>query len=178
MFIKQYFYISILMVLGVSCSSSQLGWKQEPQGGEKADKYVEDFDPLTLEEDFEIIEDRTEDSGEKVKTETKSNEKDENIPLETEKVTLQGYRVQLLATRQEDLARKAKQKAIYKIQENVYLEFASPLWKIRVGDCKTRKEAEELREKVRRIGRREGESEWSNAWIVRSQIKVERKTER
>ncbi|MFO7889707.1 MAG: SPOR domain-containing protein [bacterium] len=175
---KKYFYIMILPVFMVSCSSSQLGWKSEPEAGEKGEKYIEDFDPLTLNEDFDILEDNAGKSENEDNVQGGTITTDKELPIETEEVTIQGYRVQLLATPYEDLARKAKQKAIYKIQEKVYLEFASPLWKIRVGDCKTRKEAEELKEKVKRIGSREGESEWTKAWIVPSQITVERKIER
>jgi len=174
---KIYFYLLLLVMFMVSCSTSQLGWKSEQQTDKEEKKYNEDFDPLTLEEDFEISDEK--DIKSDITEEEKSNIIDTNkeVTTKTEEVTIQGYRVQLLATRHEDLARKAKQKAIYKIQANVYLEFASPLWKIRVGDCRTLKEAEELREKVKRIGRRAGESEWTNAWIVRSKIQVERKLE-
>ncbi len=172
---KMYFYGILSAVFLVSCSTSQLGWKSEPHTDKEGGKYTEDFDPLTLDEDFGISDEND------VETDTKDSEKSDVIDdnkessVKTEEVTIQGYRVQLLATPHEDLARRAKQKAIYKIQENVYLEFAGTFWKIRVGDCRTRKEAEELREKVKRIGRREGESEWVNAWIVPSKIKVKQK---
>jgi len=177
MIYKVYFYIVISVVFMISCSTSQFGWEGEAQAEKDEDKYIEDFDPLTLEEDFEISDDKDVESDKTEEKKIDIVDTNKEVTTRTEEVTMQGYRVQLLATRHEDLARKAKQKVIYKIQENVYLEFASPLWKIRVGDCRTLKEAEELREKVKRIGRREGESEWINAWIVRSKIKVERKIE-
>ncbi len=175
MIFKKYFYTIIFVVFMISCSSTQLGWKSDPETKKEDKKYIEDFDPLSLEEELKIPEDNLEESKQKDKINSEINNTDNELTTETEEVTMQGYRIQLLATPHEDLARRAKQKVIYKIQESVYLEFESPLWKIRVGDCKTRKEAEELREKVKMIGRRVGESEWTNAWIVPSKIKVERK---
>ncbi|MEJ2627232.1 MAG: SPOR domain-containing protein [bacterium] len=173
----KYISVIIIMIFIISCSSSQLGWKSAPEAKKDKEKYIEDFDPLTLEEDFIILEDKTAKSEKSDEKGSKTNDIDKESPVETDQVSIQGFRVQLLATPNEEQARKAKQKAIYKIQENVYLEFESSLWKIRVGDCRTRKEAEELREKVRRIGRRENEVEWSNAWIVPSKIQVKRTIE-
>lgn len=168
----KYAYIIVFFIFMLSCSSSQLGWKSEPEPKKNKDKYIEDFDPLTLEEDFVILEDKTEKNEKSGAINAKISDSNKEFPTDTEIVTVQGFRVQLLATSNEDQARRAKQKAIYKIQENVYLDFESSLWKIRVGNCQTIKEAEELREKVRRIGRREGEEEWINAWIVPSKIQI------
>lgn len=168
-----------IVFLMSSCASSKLGWKNE--SGEKEKKYNEDFDPSSLKDDDlkfpvnKVFENNTE---------TDKNESEiipENTPeevYETEIVTMNGYRVQLLATPYQKQAREAKQKAIFKIEEKVYLEFESPLWKLRVGNCRTKKEAEQLRNKMRSIGRRAGEEEWTNAWIVYTKIKVEKKVKK
>jgi len=71
--------------------------------------------------------------------------------------------VQLLATSDEEMAREEKKRAVFKFEDKVYLIFDAPMYKIRVGDCLTRKEAEELKKQAVSQG-------FTDAWIVPSQV--------
>ncbi len=81
-----------------------------------------------------------------------------------------GYRVQVFSGND----RTAKTTA-YKIEERirsrqpnytVYVSFASPFWKVRIGDCVTSEEAQLLRNEVRKAF-----PEYSNeTYVVREQI--------
>ena len=79
---------------------------------------------------------------------------------------ISGYRVQLLATKDIEKAALAKKEAEFQFAGDsvgVYLEFDSPYYKLRIGDCQTREQAEKLRDLARQRG-------YSKAWIVRTKI--------
>jgi hypothetical protein len=157
--------VALLLFLIASCSTSQFGWKSESGSEEKSSKgkgYVEDFDPLTLEEEDIVVnpQEKTpiEESGEDVVKPTPS----EDLAIH-EGGMIQGFRVQLLATTDENQARDAKKKAIFKFQTGVYLVFEAPHYKLRIGDCAARKEAEDLKKEAFRNG-------FPDAWIVPSKV--------
>lgn len=149
----------------LSCSTSQFAWKteSESEGEEKKQGALwEDFDPLSLNDDDIVVP-----SAEReYQTGLEERPEQEGIPSEEEGSggeMVQGYRIQLLATGDEAQAREEKRKAIFNFEESVYLDFESSLYKLRVGDCLTKREAEDLREKAIQRGFRD-------AWIVRSRV--------
>ena len=155
----------ILIAIVLSCSSNKFGWKDETgseTGNERTTGFIEDFDPLTLNDDDIVVPADREDAS------------DEGIQRgETEKITpvderstdemVQGFRVQLMATGDGEQAREERRSAVFNFQEHVYLIFEAPLYKIRVGDCLNRREAEALRSEAIRKGFRD-------AWIVPSKV--------
>jgi hypothetical protein len=76
-----------------------------------------------------------------------------------------GYRVQLVSTRNETEARSSMQGALTSFSENVYLLYDSPYYKLRVGDCLLRADADSLQQRAIQKG-------FSSAWIIRSQVYV------
>ena len=75
-----------------------------------------------------------------------------------------GYRVQICATPDEQEARSYLHEALLKFpDQGVYLTFDSPYYKVRVGDCKSRFEAEELQKLVQKDG-------FPDAWVVRTKV--------
>jgi len=74
-----------------------------------------------------------------------------------------GYRVQLVATREEAEARADMQSALLSFSENVYLLFDNPYYKLRVGDCLSRSQADSLQQRALAKG-------FAKAWITRSQV--------
>lgn len=163
--LRKTIWLTFLVFLILSCSLSQFGWKRESESEEKGKGqgvFVEDFDPLSLNDD-DIVILPTEETQ---KDEFVKGQEADKLTQDSESVTeemIQGYRVQLLATGDEKQAWAAKKKAIFKFEENVYLEFEAPLYKLRVGDCETKKEAEEIREEAIR-------KEFRDAWIVPSKV--------
>jgi len=75
-----------------------------------------------------------------------------------------GYRVQVCATPDEATARAYYHDALMKfLDQGVYLRFDSPYYKVRIGDCKSRFEAEELQKRVQKSG-------FPDAWVVRTKV--------
>ena len=82
-------------------------------------------------------------------------------PQELEQV--QGYRVQVFVSSNRENAQKIKVEAEEIFPERVYVPYDAPYYKVRVGDCLTRREAELLLEKAVRHGYRD-------AWVVRTLV--------
>lgn len=76
---------------------------------------------------------------------------------------VEGYRIQLMATRDESEARRARDDARSFFPENSYLLFDNPYYKLRLGDCLTRTAADSLQQRASSKG-------FSGAWIVRSLV--------
>ena len=76
---------------------------------------------------------------------------------------LPGYRVQLMATTEPDQAREFAESVRPLFEENVYVEYLEPYYKVRIGDCRTRENATLLLNKARTRG-------FEEAWITSTQI--------
>lgn len=126
----------------------------------------ESFDPLTLQDD---------DLQFPAEPETSPTERTGTAPGQLpspssqaapENVQIDGFRVQLFATKDYENALVARKEAEFVFAEygyNVYVEFDAPYYKVRVGDCKSREEAEALRELARKNG-------YPSAWIVKTKV--------
>ena len=89
---------------------------------------------------------------------------DENV-RNTSEIIIEGYRVQVLVTRHTQSADSIRTVLSDKIDEDVYITYEVPYYKIRVGNCVDRKRAEELQLKLRDLG-------YSAAWIIRTRVKA------
>ncbi len=84
----------------------------------------------------------------------------ENLPEE-----IDGYRVQICAIAEEDQARSIQREAMLRfMDQNVYLRYDNPYYKVRVGDCLSRYDAEQLQNLAVEKG-------FTDAWVVRTRIK-------
>ena len=147
--------ILILTVL-FGCSTAKFGWEKEPApGGEPAPAetetgMIEDFDPLSLEDDEIRVTPVQEEQKEPAQTLTPAVPQD-SVP---ESELVPGYRVQLLAVQNEQNAFEAQKRAIFKFSQKVYLDFQAPYYRIYVGDFleSQKHEADALVEEARRKG--------------------------
>jgi len=107
----------------------------------------ESFDPATLHEAslIDVSADSTSESAPSEVLSPPSHSKSE-LPAANRSQESSGYRVQIIITNQETVARAIEKKAILEFEVNVYLLFELPNYKIRIGDCKTWAEADKLRE--------------------------------
>jgi len=80
-----------------------------------------------------------------------------------------GYRVQLLQTEDAREARELQKRAIIDLDEDVYIQFDDPYYKVRAGDFASRYDAEAFLEKAVKRG-------FSSAWIVRTRIQTQKDT--
>ena len=85
------------------------------------------------------------------------------LSLDSVQSVLEGYRVQVLATRY--IERADSLAAIMKntISDSVYVDFEAPNYKVRVGDFIDRDTAETLQQELVQMG-------YNSAWILRTRI--------
>jgi len=76
-----------------------------------------------------------------------------------------GWRVQIFATTDYERASAVREEAESLFRVPVYLKFEAPYYKVRVGECRTRTEAEALRRRAVKLG-------YTSAFPVRTRIKV------
>ena len=89
------------------------------------------------------------------------SQEEEPLPEETD-----GFRVQICAVVDEIKAKQVQHDAIMQfINEEVYLDYHAPYYKVRIGNCLTRYEAEQLQQIVIKKG-------FADAWVVRAKIKT------
>ncbi|UCH82655.1 MAG: SPOR domain-containing protein [Candidatus Latescibacterota bacterium] len=86
-------------------------------------------------------------------------------PAKPAQKTMQGYRVQLLAAGSEASAQEVRAIAASKLGVSAYVDMVDGVYKVRVGDCPTREQAEALVERCRGAG-------YSDAWIVSCMILI------
>jgi len=162
------FLFFVLTVFGSRCAFApkpQFGPQEEDvrREGEEVEQ-VEDFDPLSLDDD-DVAE------AESDKTSRTTAEEAVKAPPDIAPVTeepqeleqVQGYRVQVFVSSNRENAQKIKVEAEEIFPERVYVPYDAPYYKVRVGDCLTRREAELLLEKAVRHGYRD-------AWVVRTLV--------
>jgi cell division septation protein DedD len=76
-----------------------------------------------------------------------------------------GYRIQIFASTEEVRAKEVAGEARSRLGEPVYIEFEAPLYKVRVGDCVTRGEADALKERAAQQG-------YDGAWVAETTVQA------
>ncbi len=76
-----------------------------------------------------------------------------------------GYRVQIFATLKKENAQRVADEARKVLSKPVYIEYIPPFYKVRVGNFKSRDDAEEYKEYLRANG-------YPDAFVVETEIKV------
>ena len=79
---------------------------------------------------------------------------------------IKGYRVQIVISQNEQELQDVKTEIEKSINEQTYIIFELPNYKLRVGNFLNRKEAENLQKKIARLGYR-------TAWVVPTMIEKE-----
>ena len=153
--------IFILALIYFSCAGTK-EVVQDESVVQNTPQFDESFDPLSLNDDDIVIAADSRSDRDNI----------ENNPDISNNITslkeITGFRVQILATKNIETASLFEQEAserFFNLDHKTYLIFEAPLYKIRVGDCKDRKEAEAIRDQAIQYGYRE-------AFIVKSLIQV------
>lgn len=165
-------YIFGILVMAISLAGCAASKKEMAEVPEKETppkiQYDESFDPLSLDDDDIRIGPR--------KNATDSQEKSERSTIETIESEIEpgsyietdGYRVQIFATRSIEAATIEQQKAVElfePLKHKVYLIFEAPYYKLRIGDVKQRRDADELRDLAKSLG-------YDQAFPMTSKIRV------
>ena len=90
----------------------------------------------------------------------------ENISSNEEITLIKGYRVQIVISQNEQELQDVKIEIEKSINEQIYIIFELPNYKLRVGNFVNRKEAESFQKKIVRLGYR-------TAWVVPTMIEKE-----
>ena len=156
-----------LVIILVSCGSSrQNATRGAAPAGEtiETSRIDESFDPVMLQdEDLEFPEKTI--PSQQAEIPFPPGKIIENKEAEPNRV-VDGYRVQIFATQNIENATLQKKEAEFVFLTDsvaVYIDFDSPMYKIRVGDCLNRADAENLRE----ISRKHG---YPTSFIVRTKV--------
>jgi len=166
-YVNGIFVLVLIVSLMMSCSSSKkVVTEIDSQNGFAA--VNEDFDPLSLGEPGLII--KTQDKPADVSAFTPTTQNVIASDIADSTTLRYGYRVQIAATLDEETAREIRKEAILKFDEAVYWVYDRPYFKIRVGDCLSRFEAEDLQEFVIKNG-------FVEAWVIRTLISPTKKVE-
>ncbi len=152
--------MALAVALLFSCTASRKATPSPASPSPSAAGYDESFDPVSLNDDDITFpaEPSMEAGGQPSGTTQPAREKPN--------VLVNGFRVQLMATKDMQTAELIKREAMEKFAPdsiNVYVEFDSPYYKIRICDCKSRDEAVRVRDLARTMG-------YKQAWIVRTRV--------
>ncbi len=165
--LRKLFLLSIL-VLVAGCASGKKAVQpsaEENRAEKPASPYDESFDPLSLNDSDLTFPEKKNNNSEGLETLPEGTNTPES-PSAKPNQLIDGFRVQLLATKDIERATVAKKEAEFAFGDsrvNVYIEFDSPYYKLRIGDCQTREQAEALRELARQKG-------YPSPWIVRTRV--------
>ncbi len=162
----------------ISCGGQQL--RHQKTG---AEEQYEHFDPMSLDDDDVTLADimgaessrirkpegvsekGKENPDERLET-TDSSDSTEVAIVEMEEVS--GWRVQIFASEKFEAAQQAKEEAMEVFDVPVYVPFEMPYYKVRIGNCRTLTQVEELI----RIAKRKG---YRTAFQARTRILVEKR---
>ncbi len=171
--------IGATAVFLVSCGGQQL---HHQKAG--AEEQYEHFDPMSLDDDDISLADIIgSESSRNRKPEEVSEKEKENpderaeaaVPSDSTEVRtvemeeVSGWRVQIFATENFEAAQQVKEEAIEGFDLPVYVPFETPYYKVRIGNCRTLAQVEE----VVRIAKQKG---YRTAYGARTKILVEKRS--
>lgn len=154
----------ILFIMLIGCASS----KKDQQASDpfaSGANLDESFDPLLLHDD-DITFIMPEPPAENNEPVLFPLEEKNNTPIKQENKLIDGFRVQIISIKDLESAARAKSIAVEQFEDlqlKFYLEFDSPYYKVRIGDFKSRNEAERTLEVIRSRG-------YPKAWIVKTKV--------
>jgi cell division septation protein DedD len=164
-------WLAVLAVLGlIACGCTAKRQMHRPESASKDAPYEfekeGDIPPL---QESEVVEEP--DFEEVPLAEEEVVEEEMEIPPAEELVvepatpleTADGFRVQVFATGDEETAEAVREAGERKLGVPVYTEYVDGLYKVRVGDCLAREEAEALLTRCKNAG-------YGDAWIVETRV--------
>ena len=87
----------------------------------------------------------------------------DKVLIDSTQIVIEGYRVQVLATKQLAKAEKLQKDLSSILNQKIYIVFEAPNYKVRVGNFIDRNKAENFRKNIVKKG-------YSSSWIIRTRI--------
>lgn len=159
--------VRLFLVLMVAFLTNCAGTKPESepvknaQPGDPMPGMNEEFDPMSLGDYNFMVKSKEAEPELNIAPTQKPAAVDTTDSNEPE--SADGFRVQIISTTDEIAAREIRKEAILKQENDVYLIFDSPYYKVRVGNCLTRSEADELQDLLVKKG-------FLDAWVIRTKV--------
>jgi hypothetical protein len=151
-----------LMISG--CGSSGSSQKEAPGSAEERDqrvplsRYEKTFNPSDYDDEIAEIQKQHVMEQEKAA----AGHRQDSVVVESS--LMQGYRVQIFATGSIDEANAMRLTAVQRITEDsIYVMFDPPVYKVRIGDFRTRAEANQKLGAIVALG-------FADAWVVGDRI--------
>jgi adenosylcobinamide amidohydrolase len=120
------------------------------------------FNPSDYDDEIEVIQKQHEFERERAAAEHQQD----SVVVESE--LTQGFRIQIFATGSFDEANAMRQTAVQRLTEDsVYVVFDTPVYKVRVGDFRTRVEANQRLSVISALG-------FADGWVVGDKITIRR----
>jgi hypothetical protein len=159
-----------LLILAIGCMPAPL--PEDDTRGELM-RVERDFDPLAQDRERPIVIPRQ--GQDSIQTEMPPVEQPSpGLPGDSLEAigpgVIQGYRVQIFLSDSLQEAVRVMTEAREHFEEEIYLEYAAPYYKVRVGDCQTEMEGQRLLRVAHRLGYRD-------AWLVYTMISVPEESE-
>ena len=154
---KKFWLVILCLLLASGCAHLPWGGpKEDPRTRGEASK-----DPLGYPQDQVIVtqnEPKTKTSTIQPSDETRDLEPGQKPPM-VAPVAQQIYRVQFFATKYPDEASQVAETVGGMVSEKTYIEYKTPYYWVRAGDCQTKEEADRLLRKIKRLG-------YQESWVV------------
>lgn len=150
--------IGILLFCGIGCAGSR-ATKVDVVLVEEFDPEVLNDDDISVRPDLPLQTPSSEEASmaaeepKAVVPERPDTTKEDEPPVP--ETLIPGYRIQIATTLKRDSAERLKEEIASRLNVRAYVEYApsvSPFYKIRIGNCRTKKEAEELRRRAEDAG--------------------------
>jgi hypothetical protein len=160
-----YTLMGFLVLMLFFCTPIPPGQGEPPADLAESEK---DFDPLAQDAERPIvISSGGEDGGQMPASTTPDGQTSisEDLSGPERPGVARGYRVQIFLSDDLREASRVMAEARERFEQEVYLEYDAPYYKVRVGDCSHEWQGEELLQVARRLG-------YPDAWLVRTIIRV------
>lgn len=160
-----FFAAFLFLCLGLGCTPSPPLQEKQPEDLTEAER---GFDPLAQDQERPIVIAEPEEGSEQVRILQKDHKAlgSQEIPIgPDESGIIKGYRVQIFLSDNLREAARIMAEARGEFEEEIYLEYDAPYYKVRVGDCQTEAEGQGLLKVARDLGYRD-------AWLVYTVITV------
>jgi len=154
-----------LLLTFIGCAGTSKGINADSDNQERIENPVgmdESFDPFSLGDyDLDVKRAQQDDKGELDFSFLAATEADTaSLPSEAP-----GYRVQIFASTDQEEANAVRRDAILRFEGDVYIVFDNPYYKVRIGNCLSRFEADDLQSEAEKKG-------YLDAWVVRTKVTV------
>ena len=166
------FLIGVLWLMILAASCMPVPPTEEDERGELV-RVEKDFDPLAQDRERPIVitKQGEESTGMEIPQEDQPSPglPGDSLSMSHPGVT-QGYRVQIFLSDSLQEAVRVMAEARKRFEEEVYLEYDAPYYKVRVGDCQTESGGQKLLKAAHGLG-------YKDAWLVYTMISLTEESE-